>query len=94
VDRDALLGRVVDPITNEHSEIRAPFAGRVLGMAVNQVVMPGYAAYHLGVRAEPASLTEEDGAATMVEPLPLRQEAIRQDAPGEPDGDPDEDSEE
>lgn len=94
VDRDALLGRVVDPITNEHSEIRAPFAGRVLGMAVNQVVMPGYAAYHLGVRAEPASLTEEDGAATMVEPLPLRQEVIRQDAPGEPDGDPDEDSEE
>lgn len=60
VDRGALLGTVVDPITNASTEIHSPFAGRVLGMAVNQVVMPGYAAYHIGVRAEPTVLPDEE----------------------------------
>ena len=44
-----LLGRVTDPITNETAGIYAPRDGRVIGMARNQVVMPGFAAYHLGV---------------------------------------------
>jgi hypothetical protein len=29
--------------------VRAPEAGRVIGMALNQLVLPGFAAYHLGV---------------------------------------------
>lgn len=46
-----VLGTVTDPITNVQQEILAPRAGRVIGMALNQFVMPGYAAFHLGVEA-------------------------------------------
>ncbi len=46
-----VLGTVTDPITNVQQEILAPASGRVIGMALNQFVMPGYAAFHLGVEA-------------------------------------------
>jgi hypothetical protein len=42
------LGTVTDPIENKREIIEAPFRGRILGMAVNQVVMPGFAAFHIG----------------------------------------------
>ncbi|MCB1686404.1 MAG: succinylglutamate desuccinylase/aspartoacylase family protein [Pseudomonadales bacterium] len=45
------LGTVTDPITNAEQVIRSPSSGRVIGMALNQFVMPGYAAYHIGVEA-------------------------------------------
>jgi len=48
VRKGDLLGRLIDPITNRSTDIRAPRAGRVIGMARNQVLMPGFAAYHLG----------------------------------------------
>lgn len=53
VSEGEILGTVADPITNEVSEIIAPFNGRIIGMAVNQVVMPGFAAYHLGISSPP-----------------------------------------
>ena len=46
-----LLGIVVDPITNDKQELLAPSSGRVIGMALDQFVMPGYAAFHLGIEA-------------------------------------------
>ncbi len=46
-----VLGTIVDPITNEKAEIQAAVAGRVIGMASNQVVMPGFAAYHIGTES-------------------------------------------
>jgi predicted deacylase len=46
-----VLGSVTDPITNARQDILAPITGRVIGMALNQFVMPGYAAFHLGVEA-------------------------------------------
>lgn len=49
VDEGELLGRVIDPITNSRSEIRSPVDGRVIGMALNQSMRPGYAAYHIGI---------------------------------------------
>jgi len=45
-----VLGSVVDPGSNRHSKVRSPFDGRVVGMAIDQVVIPGFAAYHVGVR--------------------------------------------
>ena len=42
------LGYVVDPITSRRSDILAPFPGRILGMSLNQQVLPGYAAFHIG----------------------------------------------
>ena len=52
VDPGDVLGTVTDPITNEQNLIYASSFGRVLGMAVNQVVMPGFAAFRLGVETE------------------------------------------
>ena len=51
VEKGDVLGNVTDPITNQVSSIEAPYDGRIIGMAVNQVVMPGFAAYHLGIEA-------------------------------------------
>ncbi|MCP5180822.1 MAG: succinylglutamate desuccinylase/aspartoacylase family protein [Pseudomonadales bacterium] len=49
VEAGDLLGTVTDPITNKVSKIRSTRNGRILGMAVNQFVMPGFAVYHLGL---------------------------------------------
>ena len=51
VEQGSRLGTVTDPITNHTSEVVAPYAGRVLGMALNQVVLPGYAAFHIGIES-------------------------------------------
>lgn len=52
VGEGEILGYVSDPITNEQHPIRARSDGRVIGMAVDQVVMSGFAAYHVGTEAE------------------------------------------
>ncbi len=46
-----ILGTVTDPVTNEQTLIYSPVSGRVLGMALNQVVMPGFATFNLGIQA-------------------------------------------
>lgn len=55
VSEGDLLGTVTDPITNRRTEIRAPFAGQIIGMALNQVMFPGFAAYHLGHMPAPGN---------------------------------------
>lgn len=60
IKRDDLLGTVTDPISNEQEEIRSPFSGRVIGMALNQFVMPGFATYHIGIEAEDAEDAKQD----------------------------------
>ncbi|MEZ5528722.1 MAG: succinylglutamate desuccinylase/aspartoacylase family protein [Porticoccaceae bacterium] len=52
VFKDQVLGVVTDPITNAQFKIKALGSGRVIGMAVDQVVMSGFAAYHIGKEAE------------------------------------------
>lgn len=47
-----ILGTVTDPITNEQNLIYSPVRGRVVGMALNQVVMPGFATFNLGIEAD------------------------------------------
>lgn len=51
VNKGDLMGQVTDPITNAQYPVRATRSGRVIGMAVDQVVMAGFAAYHLGTKA-------------------------------------------
>ncbi len=60
VSKGQLLGEVTDPITNRRSEIRAAFPGRVLGMALNQSVIPGFAAYHVGVERSEEELAQPE----------------------------------
>ncbi|MFL1464535.1 succinylglutamate desuccinylase/aspartoacylase family protein [Marinobacter sp. HN1S83] len=52
VSEGEVLGYVADPITNAQHPIRAASNGRIIGMAVDQVVMAGFAAYHVGTEAE------------------------------------------
>jgi predicted deacylase len=51
VEQGARLATVTDPVTNRTSYVVSPYPGRVLGMALNQVVLPGYAAFHIGVES-------------------------------------------
>lgn len=44
-----VLGTVTDPLSNVYVEIASPIDGRVLGKALNQFVMPGFAAFRIGV---------------------------------------------
>lgn len=48
VSEGELLGTVSDPLSNKEYRVYAPVTGRVLGMALNQVVYPGFAAYRIG----------------------------------------------
>jgi hypothetical protein len=43
------MGTVTDPFTDQREEIRAPVAGFLIGGAEPQVVMAGYALFHLGI---------------------------------------------
>ncbi|MEZ5504297.1 MAG: succinylglutamate desuccinylase/aspartoacylase family protein [Halioglobus sp.] len=52
VREGSVLGSVVNPITNESSEVTSPYSGRVLGMALNQFMLPGYAAFNIGIVAD------------------------------------------
>ncbi len=59
VRKGAVLGTVTDPITNESSDVIAELSGRIIGMATDQVVMPGFAAYHIGVKSSEKGLMGE-----------------------------------
>jgi predicted deacylase len=53
VEAGEALGTISDPLSGEVERIVAPYDGRVIGMAVDQLVMPGFAAYHIGLRPGP-----------------------------------------
>lgn len=59
VKKGDLLGSVTDPITNVKADIKSPYDGRVIGMALDQVVMPGFATHHIGIQTPEAMLLEE-----------------------------------
>ena len=59
VRKGQVLGSVIDPISNTGSAIHAPFNGRVLGIAYNQVVQTGFATHHVGVEKAPKAVQEE-----------------------------------
>ncbi len=65
VRKDQLLGTIIDPITNVQTELRASTNGRILGMALDQFVMPGFAAFRIGIEA-----SEEDVSAPSAINLP------------------------
>lgn len=53
------LGAVVDPVTNARDTLKSPVRGRVLGKALNQVVMPGFAAFRVGIEQRQQDLSVE-----------------------------------
>ena len=52
------LGTITDPMNNARSELRSPYSGLIIGMARNQVVMPGFAAFHVGIQTDEAPVDE------------------------------------
>jgi len=60
VRKGDLLGTITDPMNNARSELRSPYEGRIIGMARNQVVMPGFAAFHVGIQTDDAPLDESN----------------------------------
>jgi hypothetical protein len=69
VEPNQVLGTVFDPISNQKSKIRAPVRGRVIGVALDQLVMPGYAAFHLATEgaAEKPPVTPASAALPSVD---------------------------
>lgn len=59
VGKGQVLGIVVDPINNIEREVVSPVLGNVIGMARNQVVLPGFAAFHLGEEASEQQVVRE-----------------------------------
>ena len=55
-----LLGTITDPMSNASTKLFSPHSGRIIGMARNQVVMPGFAAFHIGIEAAEVP-TDEPG---------------------------------
>jgi predicted deacylase len=45
-----LLGTITDPMNNATARLYSPYSGRIIGMARNQVVMPGFAVFHVGIQ--------------------------------------------
>ena len=68
-----LLGTITDPMSNASSELRSPYSGRIIGMARNQVVMPGFAAFHVGIETDEASPEAGDDS------IALRQDDMSHD---------------
>ncbi|MDJ0813468.1 MAG: succinylglutamate desuccinylase/aspartoacylase family protein [Woeseiaceae bacterium] len=58
VRKGDILGTITDPMNNARTEVRSPYSGRIIGMARNQVVMPGFAAFHVGIETDEAPVEE------------------------------------
>jgi predicted deacylase len=83
VSKGELLGVVTDPVTNQQYRIFAPISGRVLGMALNQVVLPGFAAYRIGTETSKSTVTEHSDDASDDAP---EDEDSSEDSGGNSDG--------
>ncbi len=57
-----LLGTITDPMSNASTRLYSPYSGRIIGMARNQVVMPGFATFHVGIQTAEAAATESEGS--------------------------------
>jgi uncharacterized protein len=88
VETGTRLGTVTDPVTNRSSEVTAPYAGRVLGMALNQVVLPGYAAFHIGIESSIEGAKATDALErSILAPADSNGKDDSPDAPDAPDSD-------
>ncbi len=69
VEKGQPLGVVIDPLTDVERVLVSPVQGRVLGKAKNQVVLPGFAAFHIGEEAASESIgTPVPGIVPMTPP--------------------------
>ena len=43
------LGYIVDPLTDKRTIIEAPYNGQIIGFATPQIVLPGFALFHIAL---------------------------------------------
>jgi predicted deacylase len=55
------LGTITDPLSSREHRIVAPFSGRIVGLAFDQLVMPGFATFHVAVQEAPPTATPPSG---------------------------------
>ena len=67
VSEGDVLGIVTDPITNHRTELVSPIEGNIIGMAINQVVIPGFAAYHIGIKSTQEAMANTNEEMEQVE---------------------------
>ncbi len=82
------LGSVVDPINDIERDIVSPVYGRVIGMARNQVVLPGFAAYHVGEETSEARAVREAAASRAADDPVEEDPDPREHGDGEDNGEP------
>lgn len=75
VRKGDMLGTITDPMNNVRVELRAPYSGRIIGMARNQVVMPGFAAFHVGIQTDEAPTEATVGAVATDDEVPAGDDA-------------------
>ncbi|HEY7775632.1 MAG TPA: succinylglutamate desuccinylase/aspartoacylase family protein, partial [Kineobactrum sp.] len=66
VKEGELLATITNPITNVRTRIISSYDGRIIGMALNQVVQPGFATHHIGI-APPKDQISEPEEVTVLE---------------------------
>ncbi len=69
VEQGQQVGTVTNPFTNERSAVRARETGRVIGRAVDQVVTPGYALFHVATVEDRPGVNDGPIAAEEAEPV-------------------------
>ena len=75
-----VLATVTNPISSHAKLLRSPHTGRVIGRAVNQVVIPGFAAFHIGIRGDDYRvLVEEPEETQTAEPESGAGEPVSED---------------
>jgi len=75
VEEGDLLGTVTDPLSNHSNQIFAPQGGRVIGMAVDQMVVPGFAAFHVASETRTAD-GDDEGTDDPEPPIDLEAPAV------------------
>ena len=50
VHKNDLLAEIIDPISNKKSSVYSESEGMIIGMALSQIVLPGYAIFHIGLK--------------------------------------------
>ena len=61
IEKGQILGTVTNPVTSERYPIRSPYNGRIIGMALDQFVLPGFASYHIGLPSKTQGPTQPTG---------------------------------
>ena len=87
VGEGAVLGSMVNPITNESIDVVSPYSGRVLGMALSQFMLPGYAAFNIGIVADQEGAVDAQNLECEDLDVPLDQQSEEFDCTGDEDED-------